>query len=74
MCVAAVIGPLCSASGPGLIFITRFINKQISGDTFLERMKGAGVFLSLKITFSYIYMHLETNVGEEQTPFQWAVL
>lgn len=26
--VAAVIGPLCSALGPSLIFITRFLNKQ----------------------------------------------
>lgn len=56
VCVAAVIGPLCSASGPSLIFITRFINKQINRDTFLERMKEAGAFLSLKITFLYIYI------------------
>lgn len=58
VCVAAVIGPLCSASGPSLIFITRFINKQINRDTFLERMKEAGVFLSLEIIVLYIYKYI----------------
>lgn len=75
MCAAAVIGPLCSASGPSLIFITHFINKQINRDTFLERTRDAGVcFFFFNLCRSLPCVRLETNVVKERPPCDEAIL
>lgn len=74
MCAAAVIGPLCSAAGPSLIFITHFINKHINRDTFLERTREAGVCGFFNLCRSLPCVRLETNVVKERPPFNEAIL
>lgn len=74
VCAAAVIGPLCSASGPSLIFITHFINKQINRHISGEDEGRWGVCFFFYLCRSLPCVRLETNVVKERPPFDEAIL